>query len=140
MYNAMFQIEPLFCHWIRKNIENYKDCVVMSPDEVGVKRVIMIADDLDVDYAVINSRRKNRKSHTFGKRHSRLNHQHLSNNWQIVEVDEDDISQLEDEGQDDDSDVIENVDEIVQNLPSEQGLVLCVKFIGPIISGNHYSP
>ena len=32
----------------------------MSPDEVGVKRVIMIADDLDVDYAVINSRRKHR--------------------------------------------------------------------------------
>ena len=85
-----FQIEPLFCNWIRKNVPNYQDCVVMSPDEVGVKRVIMIADDLDMDYAVINSRRKNRKGlHQIkGKRHSRLNHQHLSETWKIVEVEE----------------------------------------------------
>ena len=109
----------------------------MSPDEVGVKRVIMIADDLDVDYAVINSRRKHRIGLELSKRHARLDHQHLSDNWQIVEtmVDED----LEyDNSNDDDSneegeDVLENLDDIVSHLPSELGLCWI------ILSGGTYA-
>ena len=102
----------------------------MSPDEVGVKRVIMIADDLDVDYAVINSRRKHRIGlHELSKRHSRLDHQHLSDNWQIVETIIDDESEFEDQNNDDSDDEDEdnedslgNLEDIVRHLPSEQGL------------------
>jgi len=108
----------------------------MSPDEIGVKRVIMIADDLDVDYAVINSRRKNRRGMpAVWKRHARLNHQHLSKNWQIVEVEEDD-PQIDDEhwntehkqeNDDNDDAILANIEEIVQHLPSEQGTLNYIK-------------
>ena len=110
----------------------------MSPDEIGVKRVIMIADDLDVDYAVINSRRKNRRgTPAVWKRHARLNHQHLSDNWHIVEVEEDDLqndydplkSEVGEENDENDDEIFGNVDEIVQHLPSEEGTLnyICCK-------------
>ena len=107
----------------------------MSPDEVGVKRVIMIADDLDVDYAVINSRRKHRIGlQELAKRHSRLDHQHLSDNWHIVETMTDDDLDLEDQnveesesGNDEDEDILPNLDDIVRHLPSEQGLCRIVQ-------------
>jgi phosphoribosylpyrophosphate synthetase len=108
----------------------------MSPDEIGVKRVIMIADDLDVDYAVINSRRKNRKGMpAVWKRHARLNHQHLSDNWQIVEVEEDDLqnegehvtSEQGEENDDNDDGILLNIDKIVQHLPSELGTLHYIK-------------
>ena len=111
------QIEPLFGHWIRKNIVNYKECVVMCPDEIGVKRIIMIADNLDVDYATLNSRRKHRTDlvgqgqFCLGKRHARLNHQHLSDNWQLVE-DESEESMEEGDG----DNAIEIDDEVMRNL------------------------
>ena len=102
----------------------------MSPDEVGVKRVIMIADDLDVDYAVINTRTKHRLGlQELSKRHSRLDHQHLSDNWHIVETMADDELDLEDHNSeesescnDEDEDVLANLDDIVRHLPSEQGV------------------
>ena len=127
LYIITFQIEPLFCNWIRKNVPNYQDCVVMSPDEVGVKRVIMIADDLDMDYAVINSRRKNRKGlHQIkGKRHSRLNHQHLSETWKIVEVEESseqsDNKSVNESLQETDEDATYNLHDILRTLESEKG-------------------
>ena len=123
----LFQIEPLFCNWIRKNVPNYQDCVVMSPDEVGVKRVIMIADDLDMDYAVINSRRKNRKGlHQIkGKRHSRLNHQHLSETWKIVEVEESSeqnkTQSVNDSLQETDEDASYDLHDILRTLELEKG-------------------
>jgi len=86
------KVEPLISHWIKHNVENYKNCVVMCPDEVGVRKVIMVADDLDVDYAVINSRRRHRADISDRlrrqMRHNRLNHQHMSDNWQIVDKEE----------------------------------------------------
>ena len=99
----------------------------MSPDEVGVKRVIMIADDLDMDYAVINSRRKNRKGlHQIkGKRHSRLNHQHLSETWKIVEVEEsseqNDNKSVNESLQETDDDASYNLHDILRTLESEKG-------------------
>ena len=127
LYIITFQIEPLFCNWIRKNVPNYQDCVVMSPDEVGVKRVIMIADDLDMDYAVINSRRKNRKGlHQIkGKRHSRLNHQHLSETWKIVEVEESSeqnkTQSVNDSLQETDEDASYDLHDILRTLELEKG-------------------
>ena len=131
MYPHVFQIEPLFCHWIRTNISNYEECVVMSPHEIGVNRVIMIADDLDVDYAVINSRRKHKGVKHLEKRHARLNHQHLSDNWHLVEIQDDDrqsnnsedLDGVEDiNHQTEDDDAFQNVEDILRNLPSEQGI------------------
>ena len=107
----------------------------MSPDEVGVKRVIMIADDLDVDYAVINSRRKHRIGLELSKRHARLDHQHLSDNWQIVETMVDEDLEYEDSNDDDSNneieegeDILENLDDIVRHLPSEIGLYQIINF------------
>ena len=128
LYIITSPIEPLFCNWIRKNVPNYQDCVVMSPDEVGVKRVIMIADDLDMDYAVINSRRKNRKGlHQIkGKRHSRLNHQHLSETWKIVEVEESSeqnkTQSVNDSLQETDEDASYDLHDILRTLEIEKGL------------------
>ena len=99
----------------------------MSPDEVGVKRVIMIADDLDMDYAVINSRRKNRKGlHQIkGKRHSRLNHQHLSETWKIVEVEESSeqnkTQSVNDSLQETDEDASYDLHDILRTLELEKG-------------------
>ena len=87
----------------------------MSPDEVGVKRVIMIADDLDVDYAVINSRRKHRIGlQELSKRHSRLDHQHLSDNWQIVETLIDYESEFEDQNNEDSENGNEEEEDILR--------------------------
>ena len=33
------KVEPLVSHWIRENVEKYKDCVVVCPDENGIRKV-----------------------------------------------------------------------------------------------------
>ena len=81
--------------------------------------MIVIADDLDIDHAVINSRLRNRAdisdatrkqlrkfpfkaehflviNSPFFSGHNRLNHQHMSENWQIV-MSEEDEEDVEDE-------------------------------------------
>jgi len=51
--------EPSTLRYIRDNIPNYKQTVVMvSPDAGGAKRVTSIADKLDVDFALIHKERK----------------------------------------------------------------------------------
>lgn len=62
------QVEPLFCTWIRRNIPNWQHCVVVSPDEGGAKRSVSIANDLDLEFAMIHNRIK--KSDTL--RNSRM--------------------------------------------------------------------
>jgi len=52
------KVEPLFCNWIKQNIRNWKDCIVVSPDEGGAKRSVMIANDLGLDFAMIHNRHK----------------------------------------------------------------------------------
>ena len=59
----MFQVEPLFCEWIRKNIKDWQDCVVVAPDEGSVKRCTSVANDLNLDFALITNRKpKDKKS------------------------------------------------------------------------------
>ena len=36
---ALLKVEPLVSHWIRENVEKYKDCVVVCPDENGIRKV-----------------------------------------------------------------------------------------------------
>jgi len=52
------KVEPLFCNWIKHNISNWQDCIVVSPDEGGAKRSVMIANDLGLDFAMIHNRHK----------------------------------------------------------------------------------
>jgi len=52
------KVEPLFCSWITHNISNWQNCIVVSPDEGGAKRSVMIANDLGLDFAMIHNRHK----------------------------------------------------------------------------------
>ena len=50
--------EPAVLKWIRENIVNYTDAVVVSPDAGGAKRVTAIADKLKIEFALIHKERK----------------------------------------------------------------------------------
>ena len=49
-------MEPFFCEWIKKNIPEWQDCIVVSPDEGAVKRAVSVANDLSLDFALIHNR------------------------------------------------------------------------------------
>lgn len=49
--------EPSMIRWIKENIQDWKDIIVVSPDAGGAKRATMLADRLDVDFALINRNR-----------------------------------------------------------------------------------
>jgi ribose-phosphate pyrophosphokinase len=50
--------EPAILKYIRENIPNWQDAVIVSPDAGGAKRVTSIADRLNVDFALIHKERK----------------------------------------------------------------------------------
>lgn len=50
------KVEPFFCEWIKKNISEWQDCIVVSPDEGAVKRAVSVANDLALDFALIHNR------------------------------------------------------------------------------------
>ncbi|CAH8842463.1 unnamed protein product [Trichobilharzia szidati] len=50
--------EPAVIKWIKTNIPEWKDCCIVSPDAGGAKRVTSIADQLNVDFALIHKERK----------------------------------------------------------------------------------
>merc|ERR1719462_801697 len=50
--------EPAVLKWIKDNIINWQGCVIVSPDAGGAKRVTSIADQLNVDFALIHKERK----------------------------------------------------------------------------------
>lgn len=50
--------EPSVRQWIQKNISEWKNSVIVSPDAGGAKRVTSIADKLNVDFALIHKERK----------------------------------------------------------------------------------
>lgn len=50
--------EPAVLKWIKENIDDWKRCVIVSPDAGGAKRVTSIADRLNVDFALIHKERK----------------------------------------------------------------------------------
>ena len=52
------KVEPLFCSWITHNIPDWRSCIVVSPDEGGAKRSVMIANDLGLEFAMIHNRHK----------------------------------------------------------------------------------
>jgi len=52
------KVEPLFCTWIRQNIPNWRKCIVVAPDEGSAKRSVMIANFLELEFAMIHNRHK----------------------------------------------------------------------------------
>jgi len=52
------KVEPLFCAWIKQNVPRWNKCIVVSPDEGGAKRSVMIANALGLDFAMIHNRHK----------------------------------------------------------------------------------
>ncbi|VDD74019.1 unnamed protein product [Mesocestoides corti] len=50
--------EPAVIKWIQKNINDWQNCCVVSPDAGGAKRVTSLADQLNVEFALIHKERK----------------------------------------------------------------------------------
>ncbi|XP_075912639.1 ribose-phosphate pyrophosphokinase 1 isoform X1 [Petromyzon marinus] len=50
--------EPAVLKWIKEHIPEWKNCIIVSPDAGGAKRVTSIADRLNVDFALIHKERK----------------------------------------------------------------------------------
>jgi len=50
--------EPIILRWITENIPSVAECVIVSPDAGGVKRVTSIADKLNCEFALIHKERK----------------------------------------------------------------------------------
>ncbi|MFT7817992.1 ribose-phosphate pyrophosphokinase 2-like, partial [Arapaima gigas] len=57
--------EPAVLRWIKENIPEWKNCIIVSPDAGGAKRVTSIADHLNVEFALLHKERK-----TFNEVHS----------------------------------------------------------------------
>ena len=50
--------EPAVLKWIRENIEEWQNAIIVSPDAGGAKRVSAIADRLNIEFALIHKERK----------------------------------------------------------------------------------
>lgn len=50
--------EPAVLKWIKENIPEWRNCIIVSPDAGGAKRVTSIADHLNVEFALIHKERK----------------------------------------------------------------------------------
>lgn len=50
--------EPAVLKWVRENIPEWRNSIIVSPDAGGAKRVTSIADKLNVDFALIHKERK----------------------------------------------------------------------------------
>ena len=54
--------EPLIARWIRLNIPNWKDAVVVSKNAGGTKRVTSLADALKLNFGLVTTDRKRAKN------------------------------------------------------------------------------
>ena len=50
--------EPAVLKWIKENIPEWRNSIIVSPDAGGAKRVTAIADRLNVEFALIHKERK----------------------------------------------------------------------------------
>ncbi|XP_042228079.1 ribose-phosphate pyrophosphokinase 1 isoform X1 [Homarus americanus] len=50
--------EPAVLKWIRENIPEWRNAIIVSPDAGGAKRVTSIADRLNIEFALIHKERK----------------------------------------------------------------------------------
>ncbi|KAG7814170.1 hypothetical protein KL921_000444 [Ogataea angusta] len=59
---------PTLAHWIRQNIEDYSEAVVVSKNPGGTKRVTALADQLKVNFAMIHTDRRRTRDGFMGKK------------------------------------------------------------------------
>ena len=50
--------EPRVEQWIKQNVNDWENCVIVSPDAGGAKRVTSLSDKLKCDFALIHKERK----------------------------------------------------------------------------------
>ncbi|WFD32342.1 ribose-phosphate diphosphokinase [Malassezia sp. CBS 17886] len=50
--------EPSIARWIRSNVDDWRDAIIVSPDAGGAKRATSLADYLGIDFALINRNRR----------------------------------------------------------------------------------
>ncbi|GAA5832243.1 hypothetical protein JCM11251_004291 [Rhodosporidiobolus azoricus] len=50
-------MEPSMVRWVKDNIAEWKEAIIVSPDAGGAKRATNLADRLDCDFALINRNR-----------------------------------------------------------------------------------
>jgi ribose-phosphate pyrophosphokinase len=50
--------EPAVIRWIKDHVDDFRDAVIVSPDAGGAKRVVSIADKLNVGFALIHKERR----------------------------------------------------------------------------------
>ncbi|GIX88946.1 hypothetical protein CDAR_108602 [Caerostris darwini] len=50
--------EPAVLKWIKENIPDWRNSIIVSPDAGGAKRVTALADHLNVEFALIHKERK----------------------------------------------------------------------------------
>ncbi|KAL2919193.1 ribose-phosphate pyrophosphokinase [Polyrhizophydium stewartii] len=50
--------QPLMIKYIKERIPNYRNAVIVSPDAGGAKRATVVADKLNVDFALIHKERR----------------------------------------------------------------------------------
>ncbi|KKA28288.1 hypothetical protein TD95_003018 [Thielaviopsis punctulata] len=56
--------EPLIAHWIRRNIPNWRDGVVVSKNPGGTKRVASLADALKLNFGIVTTDKRRGRSMT----------------------------------------------------------------------------
>ena len=54
--------EPRVEVWIKENVQDWQNWVIVSPDAGGAKRVTSLSDKLNVDFALIHKERKRVRS------------------------------------------------------------------------------
>ncbi|ODV84306.1 hypothetical protein CANARDRAFT_29190 [[Candida] arabinofermentans NRRL YB-2248] len=81
---------PTLAKWVRHNIKNYTDAVVVSKNPGGTKRVTALADQLKINFAMIHTdRRRTKDSYVSGKKLKK------QNNKQSIPVDNDEEEEEE---------------------------------------------
>ncbi|KAF3164489.1 hypothetical protein TWF225_007131 [Orbilia oligospora] len=73
--------EPIFAKWIRQNVPNWREAVVVSKNPGGTKRVTSLADALKLNFALITTdkRRAIHDSALQSRRHSPAHSDHGNN-------------------------------------------------------------
>ncbi|KAG0301470.1 hypothetical protein BGZ98_008332 [Dissophora globulifera] len=84
--------EPTIAQWIKENVEDWENGVVVSKNAGGAKRVTSLADRLNIDFALIHMDRS-RKGHDQGPDHSLSKPEDIYN--RLEEEDDDDDSMVD---------------------------------------------
>lgn len=66
--------EPIIARWIRRNVANWREAVVVSKNAGGTKRVTSLADALKLNFGMVSTDRKRNADHKHGSSSMFMNH------------------------------------------------------------------